>query len=98
MSMNVVGFTIDHDAGSTWDDNDVHQETAEEAEQRRAEQRMAAIEQFRDTAAKDTIGKLHQILDTMIGMAISLRGVNRSASGTGIGAKMRECADFLEDI
>jgi hypothetical protein len=96
--MKIRGVMIEHEPGQTYDEDEEYQETPEERAHRRAEGRQAAINAFRTASQQEIKGQLHATIDVVIAMAISLRAMHGNTHGTGIGSKLREAADFLEDF
>jgi hypothetical protein len=97
----VSGITIDFYPGDTYDDEPISggpQETEEERARRRAERRLAAIESFMKSAQAATLKQMEPLVAQLCAMCIQLRALGGSGSETSMGSKLREAADFLEDL
>jgi hypothetical protein len=60
--------------------------------------RQAAIETWKLSARKSTLGQLNQAVHAVQALVVQLRAINGSAADTDLGKRMRLAADFLEDL
>lgn len=91
MTTTIGGLEINFEPGQSYTHTDG-------TEQSRAEARIAAVKLFQEAVAKSTRPQLKQAVAQVLALVIQLRGVNGSAADTGLGAQLREAADFLEDL
>lgn len=88
--MSIIGgMEIDFIPGQTYRD-----EGADPGS--RAEARQAMISEFRRAAQKTCMGQMNQVMDHLLGLIVQFRAVEGSAPI--LGKRMREMADFLEDL
>lgn len=64
----------------------------------RAAARQAAIAQYQKAQQDAAYAQLMQMVAQVLVLAIQFRAVGGSAAGRDLGPKMREAADFLEDL
>lgn len=88
MPLDIGGIIIEFDAGDSYQYNDA---------QSKADARQEAIKQFREGAAKASRGQLHKSVDILIALCVQLRAVG-GVGDTDLANKLREAADFLEDL
>jgi hypothetical protein len=97
--VNALGLSIAHEPGETYESSatgDVR--TAEEAAHERAERRQLAIDQFKKAAQAKVLGEMEPLTTYLIGMCIQLRALGGNGYATNVAGKLREAADFLEDL
>jgi hypothetical protein len=98
--MKEMGLTITFEAGDSYEDLPPlgGQETAEEAAKRRAQKRQDAVKQFQKAAQASTRGAIEPLVQQLLALCLQLRALGGSGTETGIPNKLREAADFLEDL
>lgn len=60
--------------------------------------RQAAIETWKKSARKSTLGQLNGAVHAVQALVVQLRSIDGSAADTDLGKRMRLAADFLEDL
>lgn len=97
--LTVAGIQIDFAAGETYEEGEaIPPETEGERRKRRGEARQKAIDQFRKAAITATLGQMQPIVMQLAAMCIQLRALGGSGAETNLPGKLREAADFLEDL
>jgi hypothetical protein len=98
-SMNFGAFSISHIPGSTYNSHDTRENSYDdEPRPSKAELRQHAIAEFRKAAQATTRGQIHGAVEAVMALTIQLRAMGGTAVDTDLGSKMREAADFLEDL
>jgi hypothetical protein len=72
--------------------------TAEDVAKERADRRQLAIDQFKKAAQAKVLGEMEPLTTHLIGMCIQLRALGGNGYATNVAGKLREAADFLEDL
>lgn len=97
--MQAFGIAIDHEPRQTHDaPPHSEQRTAEEAAHERAERRIKAVEQFQKGAQASTLAQMAPLVTQLIAMCVQLRALGGTGYATNLPNKLREAADFLEDL
>jgi hypothetical protein len=98
--INVGGIAVQFTPGETYEDEPVaaEQETEQERAKRRAERRIEAVEGFRKTAQASTCAQMEPLVGQLFAMCIQLRALGGTGTQTNLPQKLREAADFLEDL
>lgn len=97
MPMSINGQVLDYEPGCTYEPRDGVR-TEEEAKKERADGRLYAIEQYKKAAQASTRGQIDQAVGQLLALCLQLRALGGSGSGSGLPEKLREAADFLEDL
>lgn len=88
MPLDIGGIIIEFDAGESYESDEP---------KARADARQEAIKQFREGAATASRGQIHKSVDILIALCVQLRAVG-GVGTPDLANKLREAADFLEDL
>lgn len=86
--MRLSGIEIDYTPGDTYSGN------AEPGD--RADARQHLIDEFRRKAQQVCSGQMNEVMDHLLGLIVQFRAIE--GSDQRLGRRLREMADFLEDL
>lgn len=98
--MNIGGIDIDYEPGEGYESEELSRslgEFDEERKQRREDARQEAIRAFSKGAQGATTNQLNQAIAATLGLVIQLRALG-GRGDRDLANKLREAADFLEDL